>query len=87
MNSLQNGNKNPSEPIENDNTGGTSFGKREETCSTVPSPPRVITKSIVLEYSSVSPVLNHSVPLGILKTEGMVTFSDVSMSSSTTIFT
>ena len=38
--------KNPSEPIEKDKTGGTCFWKREETCRIVPSPPRVIIKSI-----------------------------------------
>lgn len=37
--------KNPNVPIWNEITGGMVVGKREEAKRSVPSPPRVITKS------------------------------------------
>ena len=52
--SILNGSKNPNVPIEKLRTGGTTpVLKREEACKMVPSPPRVMTRSIGREQVSV----------------------------------
>jgi hypothetical protein len=46
---IQNGRRNPNEPKENETIGGTAFGNKELVCNTVPSPPKVTTRSIDLD--------------------------------------